>query len=120
MSGTTGGHVAGATFGPAPRPKAESTAFRCTIDAMRTTIDAAGRLVIPKSIRQQAGLRAGVPLDIRWLDGHIEIEPAALPVKLVREGHLLVAAPEREIPPLTNEMVEETREALRSERTGLD
>lgn len=90
------------------------------INAMRTTIDAAGRMVIPKSIRQQAGLRAGMQLDIRWSDGHIEIEPAALPVKLVREGHLVVAVPEMDVPPLTDEMVAETREALWRERAGME
>lgn len=91
-----------------------------TIHAMKTTIDAAGRVVIPKALRQQAGLQPGTPLDIRLTDGRIEIELAALPVKLVTEGHLLVAVPEIEVPPLTNEMVEETREALWRERAGLE
>jgi AbrB family looped-hinge helix DNA binding protein len=36
---------------------------------MKTIMDDAGRLVIPKSIRQQAGLKPGLPLDIRWIDG---------------------------------------------------
>jgi AbrB family looped-hinge helix DNA binding protein len=85
---------------------------------MRITIDAAGRLVIPKGIRQEAGIKPGMDLDIRWHEGRIEIEPAPLPVKLVRKGRLLVAVPERAVEPLTPEIVEQTREALRRERTS--
>ena len=58
---------------------------------MRTTMDVAGRLVIPKDLRDRAGLRAG-EVDI-WLDG------AALRVEAVpggslaeRNGRLVVAA----------------------------
>lgn len=85
---------------------------------MRTTIDSAGRLVIPKGIRESAGIKAGMDLEIRWREGRIEIEPAPLPVKLVRKGRLLVAVPQRTVEPLTGEIVEQTREALRRERTS--
>lgn len=83
---------------------------------MKTTIDRAGRLVIPKAIREQAGLVSGQPLDIRWINGHIEIEPAALPVTLVKKGHLLVAVPQQEIKQLSTEVVEQTRQTLQRER----
>jgi len=85
---------------------------------MRTTIDAAGRLVIPKGIRQEAGLKPGMDLEIRWYGGGIEIEPAPMPVKLVRKGRLLVAVPERDVEPLTEQIVEQTREVLHRERTS--
>jgi AbrB family looped-hinge helix DNA binding protein len=83
---------------------------------MKTTIDAAGRMVIPKEIRREAGLQPGMPLEVRWREGCIEIEPAPLPVKLVRKGRLLVAVPQRDVSPLTTETVERTRRALRRER----
>jgi AbrB family looped-hinge helix DNA binding protein len=83
---------------------------------MKTTIDAAGRLVIPKEIRREAGLKPGVLLEVRLRDGRIEIEPAPLPVKLVRKGRLLIAVPERNVGVLTSETVERTRRALRRER----
>jgi AbrB family looped-hinge helix DNA binding protein len=83
---------------------------------MKTTIDAAGRLVIPKEIRRQAGLQPGMRLEVRWHDGRIEVEPAAVPVKLVRKGRLLVAVPETAVGDLTAETVEETRQALAGER----
>ncbi len=79
---------------------------------MKTTIDAAGRLVIPKEIRALARLEAGTTVEVRFHDGRIEIEPAALPVRLVRKGRLVVAVPENEVEGLTAETVEETRQAL--------
>ena len=85
---------------------------------MKTTIDPAGRLVIPKQIRQEAGLRPGMPLDVRWRAGRIEIEPAPLPVKLVRKGRLLVAVPEKDVAKLTADTVERTRQGLRRERSS--
>lgn len=85
---------------------------------MKTTIDAAGRLVIPKDIRRKAGLRPGIPLEVRWREGRIEIEPVPLPVKLVREGRFLVAVPQKDVSALTGEIVEQTRAALRQERSS--
>ena len=76
---------------------------------MKTTIDSAGRLVIPKEIRRNSGLKPGIPLDIRWREGVIEIEPTPLPLKLTKRGRLLVAVPEKPITPLTNETVERIR-----------
>jgi AbrB family looped-hinge helix DNA binding protein len=53
---------------------------------MRTTIDKAGRLVIPKELRQEGGLKPGTELEIRWRHGVMEIEQAAIPVKLKKRG----------------------------------
>ena len=49
---------------------------------MMTTTDSAGRLVIPSEIRHEAALEPGVPLEVRWRDGVIEIEPQSLAVTL--------------------------------------
>ncbi len=83
---------------------------------MRTTIDAAGRLVIPKELRRRAGREPGMPLDVEYRDGRIEIAPAELPVKLVRKGRFLVAVSAVPVPELTHETVEATREAVLDER----
>ena len=83
---------------------------------MRTTIDAAGRLVIPKEIRRAAGLQPGDVLDVRWHDGRIEIEPAPLHVRLERRGRWVVAVPTEDVPTLTAAMVEQTRDAVLRER----
>jgi AbrB family looped-hinge helix DNA binding protein len=84
---------------------------------MKCTLDSKGRVLIPKKIREQAGLKPGTPVSIRWRDGRIEIEIATLSVRLVQKGHLLVAVPKKEIDELESGTVEETREALRSPRT---
>lgn len=57
---------------------------------MKTTIDRAGRLVVPKAVREAAGLEPGVELNIDYQNGAIFIEPASK-VKLVRKGSLLVS-----------------------------
>jgi AbrB family looped-hinge helix DNA binding protein len=87
---------------------------------MKTTIDAAGRLVIPKALREAAGLEPGMPLEVRCRDGRIEIEPEPVPIKLVRKGRWLVAVPERDVGVLTTEMVERTLDELREERGLVD
>ena len=79
-------------------------------------MDIAGRLVIPKDIRLEAGIRPGMPLDIRVREGRIEIEPAPLRVRLEKRGRLLVAVPEDEVPVLRSDTVEQTRDKLRRER----
>jgi AbrB family looped-hinge helix DNA binding protein len=83
---------------------------------MKATIDEAGRVVLPNEIREAAGLRPGVEVEVRLSDGRIEIEPETLPVELVWRGRLLVAVPKIPVEPLTNEMVNETRESIERER----
>jgi AbrB family looped-hinge helix DNA binding protein len=83
---------------------------------MKSTIDSAGRLVIPKQVRLQAGLEPGMALEIRWKNGRVEIEPSPLAVRLVQRGHLVVAVPDAEGLALSAETVEETRRDLASGR----
>jgi AbrB family looped-hinge helix DNA binding protein len=80
---------------------------------MHTTIDPAGRVVIPKSIRDSLGLRGGEELEIAERDGRIEIEVASTPVRMVKKGRGLVAVPERELPPLTDDIVRATLDRMR-------
>jgi AbrB family looped-hinge helix DNA binding protein len=80
---------------------------------MKTTIDRAGRLVVPKKIREAAGILPGSELTIRVTDGRIEIEPAPLDVQLVKKGSLTVALPRKRVPPLARETVGRTLAGLR-------
>jgi AbrB family looped-hinge helix DNA binding protein len=85
---------------------------------MKTTIDRAGRLVVPKKIREAAGILPGSELTIRVADGRIEIEPAPLEVQLVKRGPLTVALPRKRVSPLTPDVVEETLDRLRRRGPG--
>ena len=86
------------------------------IYTMVTTMDAAGRLVIPREIRREAGIEPHTPLEVRWRDGVIEIEPQPLPVTLEKRGRFLVAVPSVKVPPLTDEVVERTKQKIRRGR----
>jgi AbrB family looped-hinge helix DNA binding protein len=87
---------------------------------MTVTIDSAGRLVIPKTLRDAAGLRPGMPLQARLRDGRIEIEPAPTAVSLVMKDGIGVArsagAPGEDEPVLLASEVETVRARLRDER----
>jgi len=83
---------------------------------MRTTIDSAGRVVIPKTIREAAGLTPGQELDAEYRDGAIVVEPAPRKVKLVRKGSLLVAVAPPGEAPLTHDQVAKVIRELRTER----
>ena len=83
---------------------------------MITTIDPAGRLVIPAEIRREAAIEPGTPLDVRWRDGVIEIEPQPMPVSLERRGRLLVARPAKRVGRLRAATVSRTRRDLATRR----
>jgi AbrB family looped-hinge helix DNA binding protein len=80
---------------------------------MRTTIDAAGRIVIPKAIRDEMALYGGQELEVTAVDGRIEIEVPPTPMHLERRGRTLVAVPDVPMPELTDELVRETLEKVR-------
>ena len=80
---------------------------------MRTTIDKAGRIVVPKAMRDELGLNGGTEVEISLVDGRIEIDRIPTPVRLERRNGRLVAIADREMPPLTAEMVRETLEKIR-------
>lgn len=81
--------------------------------AMKTTIDAAGRIVVPKAIREELGLYGGQEVELSTSDGKIEIEVPPTPMRLEQRGGHLAAVPERPLPTLTAEMVRETLEKVR-------
>lgn len=81
---------------------------------MRTTIDSAGRVVIPKSIRSQAGLGAGQAVEITFRNGAILIEPALSEVRLEKVGPWLVAVTDNEDESLSTLEVEDIIQGLRN------
>ncbi|TFV56550.1 antitoxin [Geodermatophilus sp. DF01-2] len=82
---------------------------------MRTTIDGAGRLVVPKALRDALGLRAGAGAEVtvQVRDGRLEIEPAPVPMRLEASDGTLRAVAAVDLPPLTAEQVREALEQTR-------
>jgi len=80
---------------------------------MRATIDAAGRIVIPKPLRDQLGVQAGGILELTVRDGRLEIEIAPLEMRLESGPHGLVAVPTESPGTLTADLVRETLECTR-------
>ena len=79
-------------------------------DAITITIDRVGRLVIPKEIRDEAGIEPGMVLEVRCRDGRIEIEPRRRPIRIVKKGRLQVAESVETGEPLTRKVVSKTGE----------
>ena len=75
---------------------------------MTSTIDRAGRILVPKAIREAAHLCPGTEVRFRVQGGHVEIEPVPMAVTLQRHGCLVVAVPESDQPMLQASEVEET------------
>lgn len=80
---------------------------------MKTAMDSAGRVVIPKPIRDRLGLVAGEPLELLERDGRLEIGPAPTPMRLVKTRAGVAARPEVPLPPLTDGIVRATLERTR-------
>ena len=104
---------------PWPRPANIPCPENGIINPMRTTMDAAGRLVISKKIREEAGLRPGAILDVSCQDGQIAIQPANMRLRFMRRGRLVIALPrKRPRGPFIAETVEATLDAVRQGRAG--
>ena len=83
---------------------------------MKSTIDAAGRVVIPKAIRAAAHLEPGTRLQFRVTSaGVLEIEPELLEVVIQKEGRLTVARPRERLPALKQAQVDSTLAGLRAD-----
>ena len=88
------------------------------ITTIHVSIDAAGRLVVPKPIREQAGIAPGDTLVVTYRDGRIEIEPAPREVRIEQREGFRVAEPAGSYETLEEETVRRTREGVREVRKG--
>ena len=85
--------------------------------AIRVTIDASGRLVIPKSVRDAVGWRAGTPLELVLRDGSVELRPVPRELVFEDRGGVHVALPATTGgEELSVELVESVRQAVREGR----
>jgi AbrB family looped-hinge helix DNA binding protein len=101
---------------------ADSSAARATIEPamndatsepMTITIDRAGRVVIPKEIRDEAGIEPGMPLHVTCREGRIEIEPRRRPIRIEKRGRLQVAVAVQGGDVLTRSVVRRTQSRTR-------
>ena len=58
---------------------------------MKTTIDSAGRIVVPKPLRDAVGLTPGSTVDIAVYGAGLQLTPAGRTARLVEENGVLVA-----------------------------
>ena len=81
---------------------------------MRVSIDSAGRVVVPKRLRDELGFSPATPLEIDVVDGHLELSARHEPAKLVEgpNGPMVAATGT----PLTDEDVRRILEAVREHR----
>jgi AbrB family looped-hinge helix DNA binding protein len=80
---------------------------------MKTTIDKAGRVVIPASIRAKAGLKPGTKIDVVLENGSVRLSRNVPRPKLVKVGKMLIARPSvpyDQLPPIdVAKLIEEER-----------
>lgn len=80
---------------------------------MRTTIDSAGRVVVPKSLREAMGLTAGREIDVVFADGRLEIELAPADLEVDTSESVPVLRPREPLPPLTDEDIRAALDSVR-------
>jgi AbrB family looped-hinge helix DNA binding protein len=81
---------------------------------MHVSIDSAGRVVVPKQLRDELGFSPDTPLEIDVVDGHLELSAPHEPAKLITGPHgPSIAATGT---PITDEDVRRTLEAVREHR----
>lgn len=80
---------------------------------MSTTIDAGGRVVIPKPLRDALGMHPGTRVDVEIRDGLLVLVPHGATIALVERAGRLVGVAEEDLPPLTAEVVRAALEGTR-------
>jgi len=77
------------------------------INGMKTTIDKAGRLVVPKALRDRLGLQSG-EVEITADGASLRVEPVFDDALVEKEGRLVIPTSNATI---TSESVQELRDA---------
>jgi AbrB family looped-hinge helix DNA binding protein len=77
--------------------------------AMKIAMDAVGRLVVPKPLRDELGIHGPTELEVVARDGIIEISPADIPARVDDRGGTPVIVADQPVPPLT---VDDVRAAV--------
>jgi AbrB family looped-hinge helix DNA binding protein len=86
------------------------------VDGMRTTIDRAGRIVIPKRLRDELGLVAGSQIEMTTVAGELRVALLPVAVRLERRGRTVVIVPEEPVSPMSADDVRDAVERMREDR----
>ncbi|HXN39043.1 MAG TPA: AbrB/MazE/SpoVT family DNA-binding domain-containing protein [Solirubrobacteraceae bacterium] len=74
---------------------------------MRVAIDGVGRLVIPKTLRDELGLRGPTDLELTAVDGRLELTVTDVPARVeYRDGFPVIATDEPMAPMSVAEVAE--------------
>jgi bifunctional DNA-binding transcriptional regulator/antitoxin component of YhaV-PrlF toxin-antitoxin module len=76
---------------------------------MRITIDAVGRLVVPKALRAEVGITGPTELDVVARDGVIELAIADVPARIEDRDGTPVIVTDAQVKPMS---VEDVRAAI--------
>jgi AbrB family looped-hinge helix DNA binding protein len=80
---------------------------------MRAAIDSAGRVVIPKALREAIGLGDGGEVEIQLVDGALVVAPPTVRKRVEdRDGRATVVA-DQKLPPLPDHVVRDVLDAVR-------
>jgi AbrB family looped-hinge helix DNA binding protein len=80
---------------------------------MRVAIDKVGRIVIPKSMREELGIDGPTELELTAVDGKLELTVPYIKVHLEDRDGFTVIVPDEPVPPMTTEMVRDAIERSR-------
>jgi AbrB family looped-hinge helix DNA binding protein len=81
---------------------------------MHVAIDDAGRVVVPKPLRDQLGISPATPLEIEVIDGHLELTVIGEPSAVIEGSHGPSFAPTGT--PVTDAELRGVLEAVRERR----
>ena len=81
---------------------------------MHVAIDSAGRVVVPKPLRDQLGISPETPLEIDVVDGHLELSLVGDPPAVIEGSHGPSFAPTGT--PITDADLRGVLEAVRERR----
>ncbi|MFI5009987.1 MAG: antitoxin [Solirubrobacterales bacterium] len=68
---------------------------------MRVTIDGVGRLVIPKTLREELGVRGPTDLELTATDGRLEVTVADVPARVEERDGFPVIVTDRPMEPMS-------------------
>lgn len=80
---------------------------------MKASIDRAGRVVIPKALRDALGVDEGATVDMQVRDGRLEVEVVSSEIHLVERDDGPVATSDDPLPTLNADDVRSVLESVR-------